>query len=110
MRDYLLRISNVHTSLHQASEWGMHGLQGSFPRCKRRLPTNAAKRRLVLENIVLIHNFWTGIVGRNQIKTVFDPEYECLETLEGYDRISQYYFRPGDYETDDEDEGDSETE
>ena len=34
VRDYLLLISNVHTSLRQASEWGMRGLQGTFPRCK----------------------------------------------------------------------------
>ena len=32
--DYLLWISNVHTLLWQASETGMHGLQGTFPRCK----------------------------------------------------------------------------
>ena len=31
LRDYYLRVSNVHTSLRQASEWGMRGLQGSFP-------------------------------------------------------------------------------
>ncbi len=30
VRDYLLLISNVHTSLWQASEWGMRGLQGTF--------------------------------------------------------------------------------
>jgi hypothetical protein len=30
VRDYLLLISNVHTSLRQASEWGMCGLQGTF--------------------------------------------------------------------------------
>jgi hypothetical protein len=31
--NYLLRISNVHTLLRQTSEWGMHGMQGTFPRC-----------------------------------------------------------------------------
>jgi len=41
VRDYLLRISNVRTSLRQASEWGMHGLQGTFPRCKKRLPSDS---------------------------------------------------------------------
>jgi hypothetical protein len=30
-RDNLIRLSNVHTSLRQASEWGMRGLQGTFP-------------------------------------------------------------------------------
>jgi hypothetical protein len=48
VRDYLLRISNVRTSLRQASEWGMHGLQGTFPRCKKRLPSDSEQRRLVL--------------------------------------------------------------
>ncbi len=33
VRNYLLRISNVHTSLRQGSEWGMRGMQGTFPRC-----------------------------------------------------------------------------
>jgi hypothetical protein len=34
MRDQILKLSNIYTSLCQASEWGMRGLQGSFPRCK----------------------------------------------------------------------------
>ncbi len=32
VQDYLLKISNAHTSLRQASEWGMRGLQGTIPR------------------------------------------------------------------------------
>ncbi len=47
--------------------------------------------------IILIHNFRTEIVGSNQIKTVFDPEYKWYINLEGYDRISQYYLRPEDF-------------
>lgn len=58
----------------------------------------------MIEAIVLIHNYWTELVGLSQIKTVFDPEYERIQTLDGYDRIHQYYLRPGDYETDDDDE------
>ena len=104
MRDYLLRLSNVYTSLRQASEWGMRGLQGSFPRFKKRLPSDSFRRRQVIEAIVLIHNYRTELVGLSQIKTVFDPEYERIQTLDGYDRIHQYYLRPGDYETDDDDE------
>ncbi len=46
---------------------------------------------------MLVHNFRTDYVGYNQIQTVFDPEYVRVENLEGYDCISQYYFRPGDY-------------
>ena len=102
VRDYLLRLSNVHTSLRQASEWGMRGLQGTFPRCKKRLPSASDQRRLVLESIVLLHNFRTEYVGYNQISTVFDPEYVRVENLHGYDRISQYYFCPGEYNSEDD--------
>ncbi len=82
----------------------MRGLQGSFPRLKRRLPSDNNKRRLVLETIVFVHNLRTDIVGKNQIKTVFDPEYEQNQALEGYDRIRQYYFQSGEYDTDNDDD------
>ncbi len=72
------------------------------------MPSNPETRRLVLECIVLIHNFRTEIVGFSQIRSVFDPEYERIQVLEGYDRISQYYFRPGDYNSSDDDADDSE--
>jgi hypothetical protein len=102
--DYLLKISNIHTSLRQASKWGMRSLQGSFPRLKRRQPSDDNKHRFVLETIVFGHNLRTDIVGMNQIKTVFDPEYERIHALEGYDCIRQYYFQPGEYDTDDNDD------
>ncbi len=85
VHNYYLPISNIHTSLRQASEWGMRGLQGMFPRCKKHLPSNSAQRQLVIELIILIHNFCTDYVGYNQIKTVFDPEYAQIENLVGYD-------------------------
>jgi hypothetical protein len=97
VRDYLLWISNVNTSLWQASEWGMRGLQGMFLCCKKCLPSNSEQRHLVLEAIVLVHNFLTEYLGYSQIKSVFDPEYVRVENLHGYDRIAQYYFRPGEY-------------
>jgi hypothetical protein len=107
VRDYLLKISNMHTLLRQASEWGMRGLQGTFPRWKKHLPSNHHQRWLVLEAIVLIHNYWTELVGFNQINTVFDPEYVHVQNLDGYDRIAQYYFHPGDYDSDDVGDGNS---
>ncbi len=76
----------------------MHGLQGSFPRIKKRLPTHCSQRRLVVESIILIHNFRTEIVGLNQIKTVFDPEYEQYINAQEYDRTRQYYLHPDDFE------------
>ena len=39
-------------------------------------------------------------MGYNQIKTVFDPEYEQFITLEGYDRIGKYYLQAEDFESD----------
>ena len=33
---------------------------------------------------------------------MFDPEYERIQVLDGYDRISQYYLQLGDYITDDD--------
>eukprot|EP00804_Cyclotella_cryptica_P031085 CCRYP_015969-RA/>CCRYP_015969-RA protein AED:0.07 eAED:0.07 QI:0/-1/0/1/-1/1/1/0/231 len=102
MREYMLRVSNVYTSLRQSSEWGMHALQASFPRCKKCLSSDFKQRRLVLESIILTHNF-RDIVGRNQIKTVFNLEYERYVNLAGYDRIGQYYLWPEDFNSDSDD-------
>jgi hypothetical protein len=41
--DYLLWISNVHMLLWQVSEKGMRGLQGTFPCCKKRLPSDSVQ-------------------------------------------------------------------
>ena len=38
---------------------------------------------------------------------MFDPEYVCVANLHGYDRIAQYYFRPGEYDS--EVDGDDDT-
>jgi hypothetical protein len=98
VRKYLLRISNAHTSLWQASEeWGMCGLQGTFPCCKKCSPSDPKLCRRAIKAIVFVHNFRTDYVGYSQIQTVFLPEYVRIENLQGYDRIAQYYFGPGDY-------------
>jgi len=47
---------------------------------------------------VFVHNFRTDIVGLNQIKTVFDPQYEMYISLRGYDRIRRYYFNEDDFD------------
>ncbi len=102
MHNYLLRVSNVYASLCQASEWGMGGMQGTFPHCKKCLPSDSLNRRLVLELIVLIHNFCTELVGLNQIKTVFDHEYERYVNIAEYDRINRYYMHPDKCESEDD--------
>ena len=83
----------------------MRGLQGTFPRCKKRMPSDSALRRLVIEAIVLVHNYRTELVGYSQIQTVFDPEYVRCENLQGYDQISQVYFCPGEYDSAIDNEG-----
>jgi hypothetical protein len=102
VRDNLIRLLNVYTSLWQASKWAMRGLQGTIPQCKKRLPSDKDKRRCVLECIVLLHNFRTEIVGHNQISAVFAPKYEQVININSYDRIHRYYLEPGNYETDNE--------
>lgn len=105
--DKLLQISNVHTSLCQASDCGMRGLQGTFPCCKTRLPSNSAPCHLVIEAIVLLHNFGMEFVGySSQIKTVFDPEYAQIESLhDSYNHIAQYYFHlVGKYDSDEDED------
>ncbi len=57
VRNHLLWISNVRTLLRQASEWGMRGMQRTFPRCKKRLPSDDKMHCLVIDAIVLVHNF-----------------------------------------------------
>jgi hypothetical protein len=55
---------------------------------------------------VLVHNFRTEYVRYSQIESVFDPEYVRIENLHGYDQIAQYYFHPGDYNSDVDRSGD----
>jgi hypothetical protein len=98
MCNYLLCISNVHTSLWQASEWGMRGSQGMFPCYKKRLPSDPTLCCRVIKTIEQVHNFRTDYVGYSQIQTVFLPKYFWVKNLQGYDQIAQYYFRPGDYD------------
>ncbi len=56
-------------------------------------------QRLVLDAILLVHNFRADYVRYSQIRTVFDPEYERVANLDDYDRVVHYYFHPGDYDS-----------
>jgi hypothetical protein len=90
-RDAAIRLSNRYVSLRQAAEWGMRSLQGTFTRLKTRLPENKLKRRQLVSSILLLHNFRTNIVGIGQIRAVFDPEYERCVSIDGYDRLRNYF-------------------
>jgi hypothetical protein len=74
-------------SLRQASEWGMRSLQGTFPRLKNRLPTDAKKRHDIIYSIILIHNFRTElclIMNMNNNK-MWKHMIEFLDTVEVFD-------------------------
>jgi DDE superfamily endonuclease len=65
------------TSVRQMAEWGMRGLQGSFPRLKDRLIyEERGERKIILHLIVLLYNFRASTVGINQIQSSFMPHLE----------------------------------
>ena len=65
------------TSVRQLAEWGMRGLQGSFPRLKDRLLyEERGERRVILEMIVLLYNYRASTVGMNQIQSSFMPHLQ----------------------------------
>jgi hypothetical protein len=74
-------------------------MQGTFSCCKKHLPSDPTLCCLVIEAIVLVHNFRTNYVGYSQIQTVFLLEYIGVENVQGYNQIAQYYFWPGDYDS-----------
>jgi hypothetical protein len=62
------------TLVRQLSEWGMRGLQGSFPRLKDcLLYEERGERTLILEMILQLYNYWASTVGINQIQSTYMP-------------------------------------
>ena len=66
---------NLHrdaTSVRQLSEWGMRGLQGSFPRLRDRIPyEERGERKLLIQLVVYLYNYRSEHVGLNQIRTTY---------------------------------------
>lgn len=89
-RNILIRNAK-YVSLRQASEWGMRALQGSFGRLKARLTADRHRRHTVVKSILLLHNYRTDCMGINQIATVFNPHYQRVINIDGYDRIARYF-------------------
>jgi hypothetical protein len=57
------------TPVRQMAEWGMRGLQASFPRLKDRLDyEEKGEQQLVLELIVYLYNYRASLVGLSQIQ------------------------------------------
>lgn len=89
--DLLRKRHEAYVSLRQAAEWGMRALQGSFSRLKSRMTSNSARRKRIIQCIILLHNYRVHYVGMNQIAAVFDREYQQYLNVDGYDRIAKYF-------------------
>ena len=62
------------TSCRQAAEWGMRGLQGSFPRLKDRIVYEEnGERAIILKFMTLLYNYRVRSVGINQILNHYMP-------------------------------------
>ena len=62
------------TSCRQAAEWGMRGLQGSFPRLKDRIIYEEnGERAIILKFITLLYNYRVRTLGINQILNYYMP-------------------------------------
>ena len=65
------------TSVRQLLEWGMRGLQGSFPRLRERiLWEERGERKLLLQLAIYLYNYRAEMVGFNQIATVYKQALE----------------------------------
>ncbi len=75
------------TGCWQFLEWGMRGLQGSFPRITERLHYElSGERKYIIISMILLFNWRASTVGQNQIRTVYLPhlDVDVDEYLNGY--------------------------
>ena len=78
-----LRIKREATSMRQSAEWGMRGIQSSFPRLKDTLPFEEyGERRIILTSLLLLFNLRARLVGINQITSVYYPALEINANFE----------------------------
>eukprot|EP00957_Ditylum_brightwellii_P200810 15307135-Ditylum_brightwellii.AAC.1 len=60
--------------MRQIAEWGMCGLQGSFPCMKDCLVYEEdSEHKKIIQLMVMFYNARSRLVGINQIKNVFHP-------------------------------------
>ena len=63
--------------MHQSAEWGMRGLQSSFPRLKDTLQFEEyGERKVIVSSLLLLLNLQARLVGMNQIRSVYYPPLE----------------------------------
>ena len=70
------------THLRQCSEWGNNVLTGVFRRLRTNLPTDNVRRAYIMWSCILLHNWRTETVGRNQIQTYFDEIVKSLDAID----------------------------
>ena len=71
-RDLLMHAEA--TSVRQMAEWGMRGLQGSFPRLKDRfIYEERGERAVVLQLLPRLYNMRVNMIGINQIRSTYMP-------------------------------------
>jgi len=69
-----ISVNRDATSVRQMSEWGMRGLQGSFPRLKDRIRwEERGERKFMLQLVIFLYNFRSECVGFNQIASAYLP-------------------------------------
>ena len=70
----LAHWESMYSKPQQAAEWGMRGLQGSFPRLKDRIIYEEnGERAIILKFITLLYNYRVRTVGINQILNYYMP-------------------------------------
>jgi hypothetical protein len=104
-RQEILSTNRQLVQARQAVGWGQRAIQGSFSRLKIPLPiTSASFRWAVLECIARLHQVRVGMVGRNQIQTVYMRAWEeygleafaqfgdmMFRDIRAHDRLARYY-------------------
>ena len=70
--DKLNLVNRDATSVRQLSEWGMRGLQGSFPLLKDCIPWEEHReRKLPMQLVVYLYIFRMETAGLNHIASVY---------------------------------------
>ncbi len=66
------------TSARQTVEWGMLTIHNSFPRVKDRfIYEERGEQRIVMKMFVLLYNMQARMVGINQIRNTYMPQFLC---------------------------------
>lgn len=69
-----IAVKRAATSMRQSAEWGMRGVQASFPRLKDTLPYEEyGERKMIVTCLMLLYNCRARLVGINQIRNVYLP-------------------------------------